>query len=875
MSFPSRDWERQRFAALGNDRGQKFAESVKITPMSESVVGRVRDLRALIERANVCYYENDAPEISDAEYDSLLRELRMLEAQHPELAMADSPAKKVGGRRAEKFAAFAHPSPMRSLANVFAEDDARRFFARMRELAETDNVVFSAEPKLDGVALNLVYHNGALRAAATRGDGETGEDITANAKTIPSIPQQLNPNPAPNTNPDSNTHPAPNINPNPDSKTNPSPPSTSDSKPKTKSQPTPDSPDSEFIPALLEVRGEVVIATADFAEFNRRQAETGGKIFANPRNAAAGALRQLDASITASRPLTFFAYGLGETGADTPKTFPASHSAACEWLRRRGFQTPEPRARSDGEEDLLRHFQSVRDTRADMPHEMDGVVYKVDDFALQRKIGFVSREPRFAVAHKFPSETATTRIEGIDIQVGRTGAMTPVARLAPVGVGGVIVSNATLHNRGYVSEKDIRVGDYVVVRRAGDVIPRVESAVVSRRPASASPYVFPSACPFCKTKAEDDGEMIRCPNAECPARARARLRHFVSRAAMDVEGFGAVLTERLTDSGRVMIPADLFKLTREDLLGMEKIADLSADNLLRALEAGRRTELARVIFGLGIRDVGESTARDLAKFFGRYEKMRDAPLESFAFIRDIGRETAASVRRFFRAENGDAEFAALRAAGVVWEDKVFAPGSRVRGLAEFLTTMANLKTTLSADAIRLVGGEAPLRGIGRMAAEKLEREFEDLEALRDASAERIARALGGGRGGIAIAGRVAGFFADSHYGEVADFLKGLGFVWRSGAGDEGKGGRGGRGGSGVAGRVFVLTGTLSGMARAEAKRRIEGLGGRVTGSVSARTDYVVAGESPGSKLGAAQKHGVKVLDESAFAELLAGEPEML
>ena len=812
--------------------------------MSESPADRVRFLRALIERANVCYYENDAPEISDGEYDNLLRELRALEAQHPELAQHDSPAKKVGGKRAEKFAAFAHPSPMRSLANAFAEADARRFFARMRELAEADSVVFSAEPKLDGVALNLVYQNGVLQTAATRGDGETGENITANAKTIAAIPLQLNPAPNPETNPAS--------------------PSAPDSKTKTKSQTIP-------IPALLEVRGEVVIATADFAELNRKQAEAGGKIFANPRNAAAGALRQLDANITASRPLTFFAYGLGELGADIPKTFPASHSAACEWLRARGFQTPEPRARSDNDDDMLKHFQSVRDTRADMPHEMDGVVYKVDDFEMQKKIGFVSREPRFAVAHKFPSETATTRIEGIDIQVGRTGAMTPVARLAPVGVGGVIVSNATLHNRGYIAEKDIRVGDYVVVRRAGDVIPRVESAVVARRPAGAPPYVFPDACSFCKTKAEDDGEMIRCPNAECPARARARLRHFVSRAAMDVEGFGATLTERLADSGKVRTPADLFKLTREDLLGMEKIADLSADNLMRALEVGRRTELARVIFALGIRDVGESTARDLANFFGSYEKMRDAPLESFAFIRDIGRETAASVRRFFRAENGDAEFAALRAAGVAWEDKVFAPESRVRGLAEFLTTMANLKTTLSADAIRLVGGEAPLRGIGRMAAEKLERSFGDLDSLRGANAERIAYALGGGRGGIAMAGRVAGFFADSHYGEVADFLTGLGFAWRSGAGD----GDGGKSGSGIAGRVFVLTGTLSGMARTEAKKKIEALGGKVTGSVSSRTDYVVAGENPGSKLAAAQKHGVKVLDESAFAELLAETPKVL
>ena len=782
--------------------------------MSESPAARVRELRAQVERANVRYYQEDSPEISDAEYDALVRELRELEAQHPELAKPDSPTRKVGGKRAEKFQPFKHPSPMRSLANAFAESDARRFFVRMRELAQTRSVQFSAEPKLDGVALNLLYVNGILQAAATRGDGETGEDVSNNAAVIPAIPQKLKP--------DSHSHPP---------------------------------------PAKLEVRGEVVIATAHFAELNRKQAEIGAKIFANPRNAAAGALRQLDSQITASRPLSFFAYGIGVVEMPPGATFPRSHSAVCEWLQERGFALPEPRTVSVNEDDMLAYFENVRNNRADMPYELDGVVYKVDDFSLQEKIGYVSREPRFAVAHKFPSETAVTRIEGIDIQVGRTGAMTPVARLAPVGVGGVIVSNATLHNRGYIAEKDIRVGDYVVVRRAGDVIPRVESADFSRRPENARPYAFPPNCPFCGTKSEDDGELIRCPNAECPARLRARLRHFVSRPAMDLEGFGAVLVERLADSGKARRPADLFRLTRDDLLDMEKIADLSADNLLRALEAGRRTELARVIFGLGIRDVGESTARDLANFFGSHQRMRDAPLESFAFIRDIGRETAASVRHFFHAENGDADFAALRDAGVVWEERTFARGSRTRGLAEFLLTMANLKTTFPESEIRMIGGETPLRGVGKIAAQKLERCFGNLNALRSASAEEISAALGGGQGGVEVANRVRGFLADSHYAGVADFLADLGFAWTKEKAREDAGG--------LSGKVFVLTGTLSAMPRAEAKKKIEALGGKVTGSVSARTNYVVAGENPGSKLDAAKLHGARILDESAFAELLA------
>ena len=795
---------------------------------SRSPAARVRELRAQVERANVLYYEKDAPEISDAEYDALVRELRELEARHPKLARPDSPAQKVGGKRSEKFRPFTHRSPMLSLANALHEDEARRFFTRMRELAGTSRVQFSAEPKLDGVALNLLYRNGALEAAATRGDGETGEDVTANAAVISGIPQKLN---------------------------------------------SPSSSESDSVPELLEVRGEVVIATADFAELNRKQAESGGKIFANPRNAAAGALRQLDSQITASRPLSFFAYGIGSAEAP-PDSFPRAHSAVCKWLDERGFELPKLRKFSDDEEVLLRYFAKIRDERADMPYATDGVVYKVDDFTLQKKIGYVSREPRFAVAHKFPSETALTRIENIDIQVGRTGVMTPVARLAPVVVGGVVVSNATLHNSRQIEKLDARIGDYAEVRRAGDVIPRVESVIIARRPADARKFVFPAACPVCGTPAKSremkrdakkkqaEGEWIYCPNLKCPARLRGRLRHFVSRAAMDLEGFGVILVDHLVNSGKAEKPADLFKLTREDLLAMEKIADLSADNLLAALEAGKRTELARVIFALGIDGVGETTARELAKFFGSYENMRDAVElpEIFAFIPDIGTETATGIRRFFQQEGGEAELEALRAAGVDWTNP--APKPRFCPLPEFLAKMRNLGAVIQRARIHLVSDQPPLHRLGAAGAEKLAQAFPDMPSLRDAPVEKITDALGGKNQDQETAQRIADFFRHPHYAEVIAFLERLGFEWTEAANTE-------PAANGIAGKVFVLTGTLSAMSRSEAKAQIEERGGKATGSVSARTDYVVAGENPGSKVDAAKKHGVKILDEAAFAELLA------
>ena len=916
--------------------------------MPKSPAARVRKLRAQVERANVRYYERDDPEISDAEYDALVRELRELESQHPDLARPDSPTQKVGGKRAEKFRPFRHRTPMLSLANAFDPEHllhpSRGFFPRMRKLAKADNLQYSAEPKLDGVALNLLYENGELQVAATRGDGETGEDVTANARTISTIPQSL----------------------------------------------------GKSAPRELEVRGEVVITKADFLEMNRKQAEQGEKIFANPRNAAAGTLRQLDSSVTASRPLSFFVHGIGlvKDGA----SFPNSYSGVCKWLESRGFKLPQPRACSASEKVLLDYYANVRDNRADAPYAADGVVYKVDDLALQKKIGYVSREPRFAIAYKFPSETAVTRIENIEVQVGRSGVMTPVARLAPVAVGGVVVSNATLHNSRQIERLGVRIGDYVEVRRAGDVIPRVEKVIDSRRPQDAREFKFPSACPFCGTAAEmremkqgakkDDiegednieGEWVYCPNVECPARLRARLRHFVSRRAMDLEGFGSILINHLVDSGKAKKPADLFGLTREDLLGMEKIADLSADNLLQALENGKHRGLARVIFALGIDGVGETTAKELVKFFGSYEKMQDAPAESFVFVPDIGVETVTEISRFFE-EGGAAEIEALRAAGVVWE-RPHALKPRHCTLLEFLEGMKKLGAVMPKDMVAKVNGKMPFDGIDETFFRRLVKRFHTLSQFREASEDDIVKFLksvhpkhtlkqlesGKSRKNRSPTEKewdkargIKAFFADAHYGKIIDFLENrLGFVWAAEEGEsmasssmqpatvrQRKLLRFARkfkelSGSAAAGffpgitkgeagleigaiepeirdlwerykqltgdtadagdksdelrkfewgdlaevelspktrkprtlsrnnsaKVFVLTGTLSGMTRAEAKARIEEWGGKVTGSVSSRTDYLVAGENPGSKLDAAKLHGVQILDESAFAELL-------
>ncbi|MGE5523407.1 MAG: NAD-dependent DNA ligase LigA [Rhodospirillaceae bacterium] len=664
-----------------------------------SVVRRVETLRRDIERHNYQYYVLDQPLISDAEYDQLFRELQALEAEHPELATPDSPTQRIGGAALDTFAPIQHRLPMLSLNNAFSEEEVVAFDRRAREGLAVSEVEYAGEPKFDGLAVSLIYEGGRLRKGATRGDGYTGEDVTANLRTIGAIPLRL-----PHAEP----------------------------------------------PAVLEVRGEVLMLKRDFDELNRRQRERGDKEFVNPRNAAAGALRQLDPRITAHRRLTFFAYGVGV--ADGTPQF-TRHSEVLDYLASQRFPVSAERRVLRGVEALLDYYRSVGERRAGLPYDIDGVVYKVNALKAQERLGYVARAPRFAVAHKYPAEEATSIVMAIDVQVGRTGALTPVARLKPVFVGGVTVTNATLHNEEEIRRKDIRVGDTVVVRRAGDVIPEVARVVHEKRPSHTTLFHMPKRCPVCGSDVErPEGEAVaRCTaGLFCPAQRKQALRHFASRRAMDIEGLGEKLVDQLVDSGMVKTPADLYALRIEDLARLQRMGEKSAANLASAIERSKTTTLERFIYALGIRNVGETTARDLARHFGNIDALISADVQALERVPDVGPVVAASICKFSHEAHNRQVIQQLLAAGVQPRH------------------------------------EAP---------------------------RHAARA-------------------------------------------------------GLEGKTFVLTGTLPGMSRDEAKSRIEAKGGRVTGSVSKKTDYVVAGAEPGSKLDKATELGIKVLDEQALLDLL-------
>ncbi|MBU3735695.1 MAG: NAD-dependent DNA ligase LigA, partial [Methylobacterium sp.] len=535
----------------------------------DSAAGRITALREEILRHDYLYYVLDAPEVPDNEYDRLFRELQALEAQYPERVTPDSPTQRVGGQPAREFSSVSHRLPMLSLNNAFGEDEAAAFDRRVREGLGVGQVGYAVEPKFDGLAISLVFEHGLLAQAATRGDGYTGEDVTANIRTIRAIPVRL---------------------------------ATADA------------------PAILEVRGEVLMLKRDFERLNRQQQACGEKLFANPRNAAAGSLRQLDPRITASRPLSFFAYGIGSAEGAPEFT---THAGTMDYLAALRLPVTRERGVVQGLEGLLAYYRSIGARRPSLPYDIDGVVYKVNSLAQQRELGFVSRAPRFAVAHKFPAEEALTLVEAIDVQVGRTGAITPVARLKPVFVGGVTVTNATLHNQDEISRKDVRVGDTVSVRRAGDVIPEVVRVLAERRPSGTAPYdllrAIGHACPVCGShviRLEDEA-VARCSGGlYCPAQRKQALLHFAGRRAMDVEGLGDKLVDQLVDLGLVHHLADIYRLDPATLSGLERMAEKSAWNLIDALERSKRTTLARFIYALGIRNVGEATARDLARHFG-------------------------------------------------------------------------------------------------------------------------------------------------------------------------------------------------------------------------------------------------------------------
>lgn len=785
---------------------------------SHTPAQRAENLRQRIEHANYRYYVLDDPEITDAEYDRLLRELETLEAQHPELATPDSPTRHVGARARGGFAEVRHALPMLSLANAFEEEgDGER--ERYREVAEFErrieqtlgrrNPVFSVEPKLDGLAISLRYENGSFVQGATRGDGETGEDVTANLRTVRAIPLRLR---------------------------------------------------GDDWPRVLEVRGEVIMLRKDFEAFNTYAREHGEKTLANPRNGAAGSLRQLDPAITAKRKLSFYAYAVGVVeGANLPPT----HSATLQKLREWGFPVSPEVATAKGFDGLIAYFKRIGAKRDKLPYDIDGVVYKLDDYIGQREMGYVARAPRWALAHKFPAQEQSTTVDAIEIQIGRTGAATPVARLAPVQVAGVTVTNATLHNADQVARLDVRVGDTVIVRRAGDVIPEVVRVIPDRRPAHTHPWKMPSHCPVCGSAlVREEGEAAwRCSGGlVCAAQRKEALIHFASRRAMDIEGIGERFVDALVDFGYVHTAADLYKLTLDDLLEMKrraderdgttpdtvkagKIATKWAENLIDGIEASKRTTLARFLYALGIVHIGESTAKTLAAWLGRLDWVRSMPALILRELPDIGAEVAGSIEAFFKQKGNEDVVDALLKAGVVLSDEAD-PSPR-------LHQKLSLAVLLE---------DAGINGIGGRNAELLATHFPSVSKLHSSGMSHWITA------GVPqnAASSLDVFLADhARRRRLEEAESAMHRLLAATPQHSAK-----LDALPLAGQTVVLTGTLSHMGRDEAKEKLEALGAKVAGSVSKKTSFVVAGEAAGSKLDKAQELGVDVWDETQFLNLL-------
>lgn len=775
---------------------------------------RISALRRQLDDANHRYYVLDDPTLTDAEYDALLRELEALETAHPELASADSPTQRVGAAPSGTFDKVRHAIPMLSLGNAFSEEEVADFERRIEERLDRAQPVFSAEPKLDGLAISLRYEHGRFVQGATRGDGATGEDVTANLRTLKAIPLQLR---------------------------------------------------GSGWPETLEVRGEVYMPLAAFHRYNEHARAHGGKVLANPRNGAAGSLRQLDPRITAQRPLAFFAYGVGLVeGGSLPDT----HSRTLALLREWGFPVS---AESDvvvGRKGLLDYYRRIGDKRAALAFDIDGVVYKLDDLAGQREMGFVSRAPRWAIAHKFPAQEQSTVLEAIEIQIGRTGAATPVARLKAVQVGGVVVTSATLHNADQVARLDVRVGDTVIVRRAGDVIPEIVRVVPEYRDPDAPVWTMPPACPVCGSEiVREEGEAAwRCSGElACGAQRKETIRHFASRRAMDIEGLGDRHIEDLSDFGYVQSVADLYKLTLGDLLAMKqrvderdgttpahvnksgakagKVATKWAENLIASIDDSRRTTLERFLFALGIQHVGESTAKALAAWYGDLDVIRTLPWPMFKRVPDVGTEVARAIGHFLDQAGNQQAIDDLLARGVTITD-VHAPSPKLRDGLDLATLLVDLD----------------IPKITRIRAEQLANAFASATALLDAP----------NHGYI-----TAGLPADAAQALVTwldDEANAL-LLSRSGAAlarlealtpaavDVAAGP--------LDGQTAVLTGTLAALTRDEAKARLEALGAKIAGSVSKKTHFVVAGEAAGSKLDKARELGVEVWDEARLLAFLA------
>jgi DNA ligase (NAD+) len=667
---------------------------------------RVASLRAQIRHHNHQYHVLDEPEIPDVEYDRLMRELQALETEYPDLVTTDSPTQRVGAEPVRSFGTIKHHLPMLSLDNAFSEDELRDFHRRVTDRLEVDistDLSYSAEPKLDGAAVSLLYEDGKLVRGATRGDGTSGEDITHNVRTIEGVPLRLI---------------------------------------------------GKDYPATLEVRGEVFMPRAGFNAFNANAIKNGEKTFVNPRNAAAGSLRQLDPRLTAGRPLDIYIYSVGQVAGGT---IPDRHSDILDQVQVWGFKVCPERRVVEGIDGCLAFYNDIGRRRDSLAYDIDGVVYKVNRLDYQTKLGFVSRAPRWAIAHKFPAEEELTVVRDIEFQVGRTGAVTPVARLEPVFVGGVTVSNATLHNMDELHRKDVRVGDTVIVRRAGDVIPEVVKVVLDRRPKRTRIVQAPIECPVCGSAVarEEDEAVARCTGGlYCAAQRAEALKHFVSRRALDIEGLGSKLIEQLVAADRIKTPADLFGLNREELIEMERMGEKSADKLLKSIEMSKQTTLSRFLYALGIREVGEATASSLASHYGKLGAVMSADEETLQEVPDVGPVVASRIQAFFAESHNQDVIKRLIDSGVAWQES-----------------------------------EPQLKK------------------------------------------------------------------------EEGR----------LSGKTFVLTGTLSGMSRNDAKDRIHAAGGKITGTVSKKTDFVVAGDKAGSKLTKAQKLGISILNEVQLEILLSDQ----